>query len=160
MNVPSRYRLAAVAASALLFGILGCGFAPVASSPEQISQVQATAPIAAEVASVEASTSNVAIVAEASPRTGPPETQRTYRNPFRPPTVKARTLTPQQAESADIRLLGIAKRNSEHIALLETAGDFHKAIVGDFINEWEVLSVTDTETTLRRGLEQMSLRIR
>lgn len=160
MTVLSRYRLAAVAVSALLLGISGCGFAPATLPPEVAGQPQSTAPEAIDVASQAPSTSTEMVTIEEPMAMSRGEGKPTYRNPFRPPTVKARTLTPQQAESANIRLLGIAKRDSQHIALLETSGDFHKAIVGDFIEEWEVLSVTESETTLRRGLEQVSLRIR
>lgn len=160
MIVSTRFRLAAVAASTLLFGFPGCGFTPVASSPASTGQPPEIALETSEVASVDDSTSAKDNAAEKAPAVSMVESQQTYRNPFRPPTVKARTLTPQQAESADIRLLGIAKRDSQHIALLESAGKLHKAIVGDFVDQWEVLSVDDSETTLRRGLEQMSLRIR
>ncbi|QDU76152.1 hypothetical protein Pan97_31970 [Bremerella volcania] len=160
MTFLSRHPSAAIAASVLILASPGCGFTPAATAPEPAHQTQATAPSMEHLASAEAATSAVAPTAKPSPVTSPPESNQTYRNPFRPPTVKARTLTPEQAESANIRLLGIAKRDSQHIALLETAGDFHKAVVGDFIDQWEVLSVTESEATLRRGLEQISLRIR
>lgn len=160
MTVHQRFRLIAIAASVLLLGISGCGFAPTAAAPEATLQTQSTTPVAQEIAALEnAGSPEEAIVEKPAPKTVPASRQ-SYRNPFRPPTVKTRTVTPQQVESGNIRLLGIAKRDEQHIALVETSGEFHKAVVGDFILEWEVLTVTESETTLRRGLEQMSLRIR
>ncbi|MFN3152385.1 hypothetical protein [Bremerella sp.] len=160
MTIPQPFRLIAVATSVLLLGTSGCGFSSTTARPETTTQAHGTIPEYQEVASVESSVPAEKAIAEAPSTQDAPEPKQTNRNPFRPPTVKSRTVTPQQAESGDIRLLGIAKRDSQYIALLEAAGDFHKAVVGDYIEEWEVLSVTDSETTLRRGLEQMSLRIR
>lgn len=94
-----------------------------------------------------------------SPTVAANENASSPRNPFRPPTVKTRTVTPQQAQTADIRLLGIAKRGDQPFALLEANGDFQRAVVGDFVLQWEVLSVTDSQATLRRGLEQITLQL-
>ncbi len=160
MTFRTCYRMIGIAAGVLLLGIPGCGFGPSATTP--VATNDRPEPVATTVQPEMPESLPVTTVtaAEMATTVSPQPTQKPYRNPFRPPTVRARTVTPQQAESADIRLLGIAKRDSQHIALLETAGEFHKAIVGDFVEQWEVLSVTESETTLRRGLEQMSLRIR
>lgn len=160
MNVLSRYHLAALTAGALLLGSSGCGFSPATVLSEPTSQAPETVTAAHIETSEVEPTTPVAVAVKEPTAASLKRSNQAYRNPFRPPSITTRTLLPQQAESGDIRLLGIAKRDSQHIALLETSGDFHKAIVGDFINEWEVLSVTESETTLRRGLEQMSLRIR
>ncbi|MEW4561736.1 hypothetical protein AB1K70_04375 [Bremerella sp. JC770] len=160
MKFPTRYRLAVTTLGALLLGLAGCGFSPVAAVPDSTSQSPSTTTVAGDLASTQAVVPTETAKDKSAPAANTSLAPKTNRNPFRPPTVQARTVSPQQAQSADIRLLGIAKRDSQHIALLETAGDFHKAIVGDFIDEWEVLTVTETETTLRRGLEQLSLRIR
>jgi len=160
MTIPTRYRLAAMCVGALLLGLAGCGFTPVAVAPESPRHTPDASTVALDTASTEPAVPTETATEAAVPAANAPLAAKANRNPFRPPTVKARTVSPQQAQSADIRLLGIAKRDSQHIALLETAGDFHKAVVGDFIDQWEVLTVTESETTLRRGLEQMSLRIR
>ncbi|PQO25403.1 hypothetical protein C5Y96_23980 [Blastopirellula marina] len=160
MNSLARYHLAAIAVGALLLGSCGCGFSPVAPSMESPSQASMTVPDAPSAVSKAPSNTSATVATSETTAVNQHESKQTYRNPFRPPSITTRTLLPQQAESGEIRLLGIAKRDSQHIALLETSGDLHKAVVGDFINDWEVLSVNESETTLRRGLEQMSLRIR
>lgn len=160
MSRPAFNRLIAVSPSILLIGLSGCGFGPAATHPVAVDEQPDPLAVAQQSETPEEVPTTPVTAAEVVSAETPQTPHKPYRNPFRPPTVRARTVTPQQAESADIRLLGIAKRDSQHIALLETAGDFHKAVVGDFIDQWEVLSVTENETTLRRGLEQMSLRIR
>lgn len=160
MNFAARYRLSAIAAGVLILGVSGCGSSTETPSSASTTQAQEIIPAASIAASEGTPATPVSVDASETPATSLPETKQPHRNPFRPPLITSRTLMPQQAESGDIRLLGIAKKDSQHIALLETAGDFRKAIPGDVINDWEVLSVTESETTLRRGLEQMSLRIR
>lgn len=81
------------------------------------------------------------------------------RNPFQPPTIKIRTLSPQQSRSANIRLLGTAKRDSQLIALFEYEGEIQHACVGDFVGQWEVIEITKNSTSMRKGLEQIALRL-
>lgn len=82
------------------------------------------------------------------------------RNPFQPPTVTVRTLTPNQVQTADIRLLGIAKRDDQRFVIVENAGELNKAAVGDLVGDWEVVRIGDTQVTLRRELEEILLTIK
>jgi len=121
MTSPTCFQAAVTAASLLLVGLPGCGAAPDVPVAAPAHQVQDLVPETDQLANSE----------EVAPETAPPtddasatlvtsttSAEQNSRNPFRPPTIKARKLTPQQAESADIRLLGIAKKESQHIALL------------------------------------------
>ncbi|MFA8019016.1 hypothetical protein [Bremerella cremea] len=142
----------------LAWAVLGCGSQPAAVNP--VAQPGGSLPATPSETAPTETISPTADAIATSFVTKDPRRQIVPRNPFRPPMVTTRTVDSQlESRTSDIRLLGTARRDSQQIALFETGGKVSHAVVGEFVNDWEVTLVGKSEATLRKGLEQITLRI-
>ena len=135
--------------------------APQAAAPSETSTTEpATTPSHVEATKIASSDAEPVSLTPSETQTTAPVKSALARNPFQPPTVTVRKLTPNQVQTSDIRLLGIAKRDNQRFVIIENSGELSKAAVGDSVRDWEVVRIGDTQVTLRRGLEEILLTIK